>query len=502
MTTPAPRRSAIATPQQHDAITSTDGPRLIIADLDSGTTMLDLELIITRTGAHTTAVLRVERTSRRADLADDVPLILDAEALRALSLIPNAYGAALTEMVFVPPLREAWQRALGYAEGQDAPLRVRLHLRGDDALHAIRWELLRDPVTHTPLAHRERVAFSRFLSSNHLGDLHAATRPSLRAVVAVADAAGPGMAPVDVAGEVSRAQTGLGDVPVTVLDGRDGRPAATLAHLADAMRSGPHVLALTCHGALVEGQPYLYLAGDDPYRPTPGAELIRQLADLRQRPLLVILAACQSGGDGDAALAALGPQLARIGIGAVIAMQGDVPMDLVAALMPRLFSELRRDGQIDRAVAAARAALPTDQPWWLPVLWMAVRDGALWRTPEAPASPVAPSSIHFSGNVGTVQHVTVSGGNVGSIIGSQVTYGAAPPPAGGKANAIAAQRQLLDAHRATLAHSLHQLAITGSAHARPEIPHGITEARAGIARAKHALAALGAPAADHPDDTL
>jgi CHAT domain-containing protein len=188
---------------------------------------------------------------------------------------------------------------------------------------------------------------------------------------------------VDVAGEVARAQTGLGDVPVTVLDGRDGRPSATLAHLADTLRSGPHVLAITCHGTIVEGEPYLYLAGDK--RPIPGAELVRQLADLHQRPLLVILNACQSGGDGYATLAALGPQLARIGIGVVLAMQGDVPHALVATLMPRLFTELRRDGQIDRAMAAARAALPADQPCWQPVLWMAVKDGALWRTPEAPA---------------------------------------------------------------------------------------------------------------------
>lgn len=341
--------------------------------------MLDLELTITSTGGQTSAALHVELPSRRVGLADSLPLRIDTVALRAMSLMPDDYGAALSRMVFVSALREAWQRALGYAEGQSAPLRVRLHLRGDDALHAIRWELLHDPVSNTPLAYRERVAFSRFLSSDYLGETPPFPPQQLRVLVAVADAAGAGMAPVDVAGEVRRAQLGLGDLPVTVLDGREGRPAATLANLADALRAGPHMLLLTCHGTLRDGQPYLYLAGDDPYRPTPGADVVRQVADLRQRPLLLILASCLGAGDSYATLAALGPHMARIGIGAVIAMQGNVPMKLVAALMPRLFTELRRDGQIDRALAAARAALPAEQPWWQPVLWMAVKDGALWR---------------------------------------------------------------------------------------------------------------------------
>lgn len=357
----------------------------------------DIELIIARTSGPATASLRVELPNRRADLIEDVPIALNDEVLRSLLIIPDAYAGALTGMVFVPPLREAWQRALGYAEGAGERLRVRLHLRGDDTLHALRWELLRDPVTQTPLAYRERVAFSRYLSSGHLGDVQAATKPRLGAVIAVSSAAGPNMAPVDVAGEVKRAVAALGNVPATVLDGRDGHAAASLPALADALRSGPQLLYLVCHGVLVDGQPLLYLERlpGEPARPIPGAELVRQIADLTQRPLLVVLASCRSGGDSYATLAAVGPQLARSGVGAVLAMQGDVPMELVAELTPRLLSELDRDGQIDRALAAARAALPADQPWWMPTLWMAVKDGALWRTPKA-ASPMVPSFQHYS----------------------------------------------------------------------------------------------------------
>jgi len=269
---------------------------------------------------------------------------------------------------------------------------VRLDLRGDDSLHALCWELLRDPVTNTPLAYRERVAFSRFLSSTFLGGVQAPTKPRLRAVIAVSSAAGPGMAPVDVAGEVERAVAALGDVPATVLDGRDGRPAASLPALADALRAGPQLLVLTCHGTLRD-RPYLYLERlpGEPDQPIPGDDLVRQIADLPAHPLLIVLASCHGSGDTYATLAAVGPQLARVGVGAVLAMQGEVPMELVAALMPRLLTELDRDGQIDRALAAARAALPADQPWWLPTLWMAVKDGALWRTPEA--SPIRGAGV-------------------------------------------------------------------------------------------------------------
>jgi uncharacterized protein YjbI with pentapeptide repeats len=66
---------------------------------------------------------------------------------------------------------------------------------------------------------------------------------------------------------------------------------------------------------------------------------------------------------------------------------------------------------------------------------------------------------------------------------------------------IARQQKLLATHRRTLAHYIDQLAIVGAAHARPEITHGIAEARANIARVKDILRTSGVAVADHPDDT-
>ncbi|NTU85103.1 MAG: CHAT domain-containing protein, partial [Chloroflexales bacterium] len=347
-----------------------------------------LELIITRTAdGATTATLHLHLAGRRAELAEDVPITIGDEGLRGLSSLPAAYGGALTNMIFVPALREAWQRALGSAEGSGEQLRVSLSLKGDDRLHALRWELLHDPLRGTPLAYREQVLLSRYLGSEHTGALRAATKPQLRAVIAVSAATGPGMASVDVAGEVERAVTGLGSIPATLIDGHEGRPRATLAALADALRGEVHILYLVCHGAIVQGQPMLYLERQpgEPALPIAGSDLVRQSADLARRPLLIVLASCRSAGDTYQVLATVGPQLARTGVGAVLGMQGDVPMELVATLIPRLFTELGRDGQIDRALAAARAALPADRPWWMPTLWMALNDGALWHTPDTAA---------------------------------------------------------------------------------------------------------------------
>jgi hypothetical protein len=101
---------------------------------------------------------------------------------------------------------------------------------------------------------------------------------------------------------------------------------------------------------------------------------------------------------------------------------------------------------------------------------------------------------------GTV-HGAVVGVNQGTI---QITQAgpapAATPPTPKTPEQVAHQRQLLEAHRRTLAHYLTQLAISGKAHARPEVSHGIAEARAGISKAKVALRAWGVLVEDGPDD--
>lgn len=343
---------------------------------------VDLLLTITGSaGGNAVASLELLLPNRVAELVADAPITVVTEQLLALQSDPDSYGIALTGMVFTAPLRLGWERAYGFSERDGAALRVRVELKGDERLHALRWELLRVPGRATPLAHNERVLLSRYLPNSSLSDPQVTDWPALQALVAVADPAASQLPSIDVAAEVARAQAGLSTIPTTVIDGREGRPLPTLAEIVGALRRGVQILYLVCHGGLVDGEPYLWLEqeGTGSYRPTPGGELVRAITQLQQRPLLLVLASCEGAGNDEAALTAIGPQMAREGVGAVIAMHGQVPQALVGLLTRRLFSELLADGQIDRALAAARAALPADSPWWMPVLWMAVRDGALWK---------------------------------------------------------------------------------------------------------------------------
>jgi hypothetical protein len=70
--------------------------------------------------------------------------------------------------------------------------------------------------------------------------------------------------------------------------------------------------------------------------------------------------------------------LTKIGIAAVLAMQGNVSMRTVTTLTPIFFEELRRDGRVDRAMAVARSAIRERPDWWVPALFVRLRSGRIW----------------------------------------------------------------------------------------------------------------------------
>jgi predicted ATPase/Tfp pilus assembly protein PilF len=372
----------------------------------------DLELNLRRAGDAYTVEMQFTPAGSSAPvrlIAGDPPLArLDEPALQLLreaALDMRLYGERLTSILFADPrLAAAFGRAAAAAQGAHAPLRLRLCLdERDPLLHSLHWEALRDPASpeQALLSASERLRFSRFLSSADMQPLRPRPLAARSALVVVANPAGLErykLAPVDVAAEVARARDGLGDVPTTVLAQSSSARRATLDAVADALRAGPDILYLVCHGTLRDGEPYLWLEDEQgEIVRVAGSALVEQIQNLEQRPLLVVLGSCQSAGNAMSldALAALGPRLAAAGIAAVVAMQGDVAMSAVATFTPIFFREVLRDGQVDRAMAAARAALLAAHQWWQPVLWMRMRDGQLW-TNEAPAAAVsvAPRELH------------------------------------------------------------------------------------------------------------
>lgn len=361
----------------------------------------ELEIALERSGAGTgpsgpevlTAQFRVDRPGSEAEDRVTVQgLTLDRSKLAEHAIDTRAYGQVLTDMLFGPGnLRAAYTRARGDAQR----LRIRLSFGPNAAdLHDLRWEALRDPDRPgEPLLGDPQILFSRYLSSFDWRPVRLRPRSSLRALVFIAaptDWKGRGFAEVKTADELRRAREGLAglDLIEVVSEPKVDPPRrASLERLLDALREGPDVLYLVCHGALDRsGQPTLFLDDTDGNTArVRGADVVAALHDLEQRPRLVVLASCESAGTGEDAVAAegralmaLGPRLAEAGIGAVLAMQGRVLMRTIAGFMPVFFRELVRDGVVDRALAVARKAIDDVHEASRPVLFMRLKRGRVW----------------------------------------------------------------------------------------------------------------------------
>jgi hypothetical protein len=336
-----------------------------------------------------------ERGTAMIDLAD----------LRKQSLDAQAYGKSLADGLFRDSkILSFFEQARAAALSSDRSLRLRLFLDPAlPALQSVRWETLVDPRTGEWLLTNERILFSRLLSSGSWERVQLRSKGELRALIVVANPTDLAdglyqvgeqlLAPVDVAGELARAHQSLAGLPITELASDPEKPGlASLSNLVDRLRKGYDILYLAAHGALLSREPsgpYLWLeneegAGDI----VPARDLVDRIRDMPAslRPRLIVLASCQSAGKGrtsdvQGAMAALGPQLAQSGVPSVIAMQGDISMDTVGVFMPVFFKELIKDGQIDRALAAARSVVRNQADSWMPVLYMRLRGGRLWYTP-------------------------------------------------------------------------------------------------------------------------
>jgi hypothetical protein len=313
----------------------------------------------------------------------------DFAKLRSQAFDAAAYGQTLTASLFADPaVQVAFGQARASAGSLDLPLRLRL-LIGPTApeLHALRWENLRDPQDGSPLCTSEGILFSRYLSSLDWRPVRLRPKGDLRALVMVANPANLGdygLAAIDAAGELSRARAALGEIGVTQLPEGPGSPRATLNNLTGCLKDGGmDILYLVCHGALVKDEPWLWLEDDEgKVARTAGSELVLRMKELVQRPRLVVLGSCESAAAGAGeALAGLGPRLAEAGVPAVLAMQGKIALETLEQFMPVFFEELQRDGQIDRAMAAARGAVRSRVDAWMPALYMRLKSGRIWYVP-------------------------------------------------------------------------------------------------------------------------
>lgn len=318
--------------------------------------------------------------------------------LRALEIDPQVYGERLWQRAFTSSGAEAALDGARAATASATPpvgLRVRLLIgRSAPELHALHWECLRDPRTHALLGTDETLVFSRYLGTQDWRPVPLRPRRTLSALVVIAnprDLEQRGLAKINVASEWQRACKSLQPIPTRCLPtlSSDGQPGgrATLETIATCLRENtPDIVYLVCHGQRSKnGNSRLWLEKDDGTADeVNGGDLAMRIMQLQQRPSLVVLASCASAGSraelpGLGQLAALGPLLAEAGVPAVLAMQGQVSMATIEQFMPVFFTEMQRDGQLDRALAAARGAVVRDCPdWWMPVLYTRLKRGRIW----------------------------------------------------------------------------------------------------------------------------
>jgi hypothetical protein len=340
------------------------------------------------------AQIRFHSPGQEADqTAEAYPIRFSLDALRERMPDPAAYGELLGQnLLGAQGVQSCLDRARTAARTAEQRLRLRLCIeRWSVDLHGLRWETLRDPETKRSLLTDENILFSRHLGSFDMRPVRLRARTALRALVAIANPSdlsqyrpdGRALPPIEVAEELQLAREGLEGNTIMELG---GARRATLDALVNELKEDYDVLYLVCHGALIDREPRLGLEDESgKTRVVAGTDLVDGLARLIRLPRLVILASCQSAGtanearsDDGGALAALGPRLAEAGVPAVIAMQGNVFRRTVAKLMPVFFRELRKDGQIDRAMMEARFAVREQPDYWAPVLYTRLVNGRLW----------------------------------------------------------------------------------------------------------------------------
>ena len=313
------------------------------------------------------------------------------QTLQDLTDDPVAYGQALTQGVFHDEaIRVGFAQAQIATQSLNIPMRVRLGIDPNALeLHSLHWETLRDPEQDVPLLTGEQILFSRYLSSFDWRPVQVRPKTQLKTIVMIANPVDLGeyqFAPIEVADELNRAQQSLATLNFTALANQG---QATAENLLKHLHQEIDILYLVCHGALVQGEPWLWLENAEGKTVRfSGIELTQRLRELSTLPRLIILVSCQSAGTGETyrhdttnTLIALGPRLAEAGVPAVLAMQGKITMNTMAEFMPVFFHELLQDGQIDRAVAVARGAIRNRFDHWMPVLFMRLKNGRIWYVP-------------------------------------------------------------------------------------------------------------------------
>jgi tetratricopeptide (TPR) repeat protein len=334
-----------------------------------------------------------------------------------LPWVPSASPAEDGERLFTwlfasEELKQAW----ALARGQHPQRRIRLRIDKEiPELHALPWELLRDPDDSSgaqDLAAATATPFSRYLAGDWQPGSPIQERP-VKILVAIANPEtlseyGLGRLETDV--ELSLLERAIEGSDVELV--RIPEPW-TLAELEAALREGVHILHLVAHGAFQESEgAALYLADEDNQvkvvrQAEFAAMLGRQLREAKSRLRLVFLASCETATRSrEDTFSGLAPALVAAEVPAVLAMQDRIGLATARAFARTFYERFSAHGLVDLACNEARSGLLTAglPGAAIPTLFMRVKDGQLL----APAEP-APRRIHLWAAMALLAILVVSG---------------------------------------------------------------------------------------------
>ncbi|MCG8455658.1 MAG: CHAT domain-containing protein [Holophagales bacterium] len=323
----------------------------------------------------------------------DAPTHLDSELFQRLEEARDdleLYGGLLFDALLPPSskTRAAYRRALDEARQKEKRLRLRFYLSLEEArLHSLRWEALYDRERKAAVARDPETTFSRYapLGLPDALPLGPSVRPRLLLAVASPEDVGRhGMTFFDREGMYEQLETAAkplcGSLEYDRLE-----PPCTLNRLRSALATGRyHMLHLVAHGYIESGSGILVLENRDRQCAFADEELLSEAFLGVQSLRLVTLMTCRGGeqSNGDP-MSGLGRRLVERGLPAVVSLADWVKLTTAEEYARHLYESLARDPRIDVAVNEVRHQLflrdPQSPRWSDPILYMHLRDGALWR---------------------------------------------------------------------------------------------------------------------------
>jgi CHAT domain len=274
------------------------------------------------------------------------------------------FGGALFELLFPGDVRNLFVQSLRHAEEKpDRGLRIRFRTMAPE-LAVLPWELLYDRRPGSFVCLSNATPFVRFLPTQQPAEA-LAVPPPLRILGMIANP--PGLAMLDVQGEVTRLEDALGETRRRNLLHLTWIQGGSWQALKDALSrgNGPwHVFHFIGHGDFEAGQEgHLALTTEQGERYDLSAmSLGNLLADHRSLRLVVLNACKGAKGSGTDLFSSTAATLVRRGLPAVVSMQQEISDAAALEFSKEFYGGLASGHPVDNAVAEARKCISLALP--------------------------------------------------------------------------------------------------------------------------------------------